>query len=104
MSASLAMPKYMATLAVCSRRNVEMSPPTFANSTRLLNTGDLERPHGLIRKYDAGSGTRTRTELALQRILSPLCLPFHHPGEGRREAETALNFFSTSRARQAEMT
>ena len=29
---------------------------------------------------DAGGGTRTRTEVTLQGILSPLCLPFHHPG------------------------
>jgi hypothetical protein len=28
----------------------------------------------------AEGGTRTRTEVTLQRILSPLCLPFHHPG------------------------
>jgi hypothetical protein len=29
---------------------------------------------------NAEGGTRTRTGLAPQRILSPLCLPFHHPG------------------------
>ena len=29
---------------------------------------------------DAEGGTRTRTGLSPQRILSPLCLPFHHPG------------------------
>ena len=28
----------------------------------------------------AGGGTRTRTELSLQRILSPLRMPFRHPG------------------------
>jgi hypothetical protein len=29
---------------------------------------------------NAEGGTRTRTGVAAQRILSPLCLPFHHPG------------------------
>ena len=33
--------------------------------------------NGLI---DAEGGTRTRTGVTSQRILSPLCLPFHHPG------------------------
>src|SRR5438876_1426064 len=32
----------------------------------------------------AGGGTRTRTALSSQRILSPLCLPFHHPGNSDR--------------------
>ncbi len=35
----------------------------------------------------AGGGTRTRTEVALQRILSPLCLPLPPP---RRIVWTAL--------------
>jgi hypothetical protein len=30
--------------------------------------------------FNAGGGTRTRTELSLQRILSPLRMPFRHPG------------------------
>jgi hypothetical protein len=30
---------------------------------------------------NAGNGSRTRTPLAQQGILSPWCLPFHHPGE-----------------------
>jgi hypothetical protein len=34
----------------------------------------------LFEKHGAGGGTRTRTELSLQRILSPLRLPFRHPG------------------------
>jgi hypothetical protein len=37
----------------------------------------------LLGKDGAGGGTRTRTEVTLQRILSPLCLPFHHPGRSR---------------------
>ena len=32
------------------------------------------------RQATAGGGGRTRTELTLQGILSPLCLPFHHAG------------------------
>jgi hypothetical protein len=34
----------------------------------------------LVDFIGAEGGTRTRTGLAPQRILSPLCLPFHHPG------------------------
>src|SRR5260370_31139310 len=30
--------------------------------------------------FNAGGGGRTRTELSLQRILSPLRMPFRHPG------------------------
>ena len=36
----------------------------------------------------AEGGSRTRTGVAAQRILSPLCLPFHHPGK----SVTALDF------------
>ena len=37
--------------------------------------------HGLSKS--AGGGTRTRTGLSPQGILSPLCLPFHHAGFSR---------------------
>jgi hypothetical protein len=39
---------------------------------------EIARP--LIDFIDAGGGGRTRTELSLQRILSPLRMPFRHPG------------------------
>jgi hypothetical protein len=41
---------------------------TLSNCCKLLN-------------LNAEGGTRTRTGVAAQRILSPLCLPFHHPGK-----------------------
>ncbi len=31
--------------------------------------------------FNAGGGTRTRTALSRQRILSPLRMPFRHPGQ-----------------------
>jgi hypothetical protein len=34
----------------------------------------------LLGKHGAGGGTRTRTGFSPQRILSPLRLPFRHPG------------------------
>ena len=40
----------------------------------------------LLRKSCAGGGTRTRTELSLQGILSPLRLPFRHPGVSQTDA------------------
>ncbi len=37
-------------------------------------------------RFGAGGGTRTRTGLTPQGILSPLCLPFHHAGLPRNVA------------------
>ena len=37
--------------------------------------------HKRLLTLNAEGGTRTRTGVAAQRILSPLCLPFHHPGK-----------------------
>ena len=38
------------------------------------------KAHGLCESKSARSGTRTRTPNTRQGILSPWCLPFHHPG------------------------
>ena len=35
-----------------------------------------------LSKNSAGGGTRTHTGFSPLRILSPMCLPFHHAGEG----------------------
>ena len=43
----------------------------------------LERRRGfgdMPRKYSASDETRTHTDIAVQGILSPSCLPFHHQG------------------------
>jgi hypothetical protein len=45
----------------------------------------------------AEGGTRTRTGLAPQRILSPLCLPFHHPGTSHSAALTPLRILAAIR-------
>lgn len=39
------------------------------------------------------NGTRTRTAVAGQQILSLLCLPFHHPPVGGRRIYERLCFF-----------
>src|SRR5271166_183236 len=57
-----------------SRPGIRLPNPLTVRVVRVTKTTCLLRKHG------AGGGTRTRTELSLQRILSPLCLPFHHPG------------------------
>lgn len=40
----------------------------------------------LLRTRD---GTRTRTDITAQRILSPSCLPFHHPGMPQKKPRLA---------------
>ena len=42
---------------------------------------DLDRATGRQVAHDAGGGIRTRTGLSPQGILSPLRLPFRHPGQ-----------------------
>jgi hypothetical protein len=42
---------------------------------------EAQRDSCKLLNLSAEGGTRTRTAPASQRILSPLCLPFHHPGQ-----------------------
>ena len=65
-----------------SRKATESPSPWLSNLA--VNRTDLARSLCLVARkpfiFDAGGGGRTRTELSLQRILSPLRMPFRHPG------------------------
>jgi len=57
------------------------SPPRYLDQGCVLTTNARNMS---ALSLCARGGTRTRTALTDQGILSPSCLPFHHPGRGRQ--------------------
>ena len=47
---------------------------------RGLGRGATHKGDGVSRPLCASGGNRTRTDISVQGILSPSCLPFHHQG------------------------
>lgn len=70
-------------IAESSQSSAKVAPHITLNMSAQREL-DHQLKRGIL---NAGGGTRTRTELSPQRILSPLCLPFHHPGEADAFAE-----------------
>src|SRR5215831_9206303 len=66
------------------RRTPVPDPPSC------IRQGQYRYTHVLI--ANAEGRTRTGTGVTAQRILSPLCLPFHHPGRDGKSRSYGLHY------------